>query len=282
MKLSCRAIVTALITGILGFSPSSFAAEAASPWVETEQSRIRLISEYDGLKDLGAVRIGLQVQLEPGWKIYWRTPGDAGIPPQFDWTGSVNFKQSEVHWPVPEQFDVFGLSTWGYHDEVVYPITVTLKESGEPLDLKLKLFFGICEQVCIPYQHELALSLNNVSAVKSSQAELIEEFAKMVPKEIGSAATDISLVAAAILDDIHFSVTAQTNQQFSTPDIIVEGDEGAFFSVSSRKISEDGKTAVFEVTADLPGKTDTLKGQNIVVTVFDETTAAEGPLVIGE
>ena len=282
MRFPQTTLILMIIVGFLG-GTSVFAAPAAtSGWIETDQSRIRLISEYDGVKGHKSLRIGLQVQLRPGWKIYWRSPGDAGIPPQFDWSGSVNFKQNTLHWPLPEQFDSFGLSTWGYHDEVVYPIEVTLADPDKPLDLKLRLFFGICEQVCIPYEHELVLRLDNMSGEVTPEASLIEDFVKRVPPQIGADGVEITLATAKLLDDQHFSVTARSAASFTKPDIIVEGEEGAYFSVISRTISDDGKSVIFNISADLPGKTDRLKGQNIVVTVIDENTAAEGPLAVEE
>ncbi|MCX8508161.1 MAG: protein-disulfide reductase DsbD family protein, partial [Rhodobacteraceae bacterium] len=40
----------------------------------------------------GSQMAALRLTMAPGWKTYWRAPGDAGIPPRFDWTGSANLK----------------------------------------------------------------------------------------------------------------------------------------------------------------------------------------------
>lgn len=265
---------------ILAFAGQTAQAGSASAWEETEQSKIRLISEVDGVKGHKAIRLGLQVQLQKGWKIYWRNPGDAGISPQFDWSGSMNFKQSTVHWPAPEQFDIFGLTTWGYHDEVVYPITVEVKDSSQPLDLKLKLFYGICEQVCIPYQHDFSLTLPADTGDLSLQAPIIEEFVNLVPHTVGDDFSAISLVTAKSIGKSLFSVTAVANTAFKDPKIALEGQEGAFFAVLSNRISRDRKTVIFDIEADLPTKKDMLKDQSITVTVFDQDFASEGTLVI--
>lgn len=249
-------------------------AAAASDWAETEQSRLRLISEVDGVKGHDTLLIGLQVQLAPGWKIYWRSPGDAGIPPQFDWTGSKNLKQARIFWPLPEMFHSYGFSTWGYHDEVVFPIKVTLEDLAEPLELKLHLFYGICQEVCIPYQHDFALTLGAGTGSVSADATVISEFMKQVPPAIGSPMSAISQIDAEILTGDKVQITAASDRGFKNPNIIVEGKAGTVYSLLSFKLSNDGKTAAFAVKAEIPDS-EVLKGQEITITVFDKDLAAE-------
>ena len=73
---------------------------------------------------------GLRLTMAPGWKTYWRAPGDAGIPPEFDWTGSHGVAGVEVRWPVPQVFDQSGMQSIGYHDEVVLPLEI--RTTGAP------------------------------------------------------------------------------------------------------------------------------------------------------
>ena len=90
---------------LLGCSGSKVQA-AASQWQETENTAVRLIS---ALQNLGAslnVKLGLEFKLKKGWKIYWRSPGDAGFPPKIDWTGSKNLMEANLHWPAPERFSI--------------------------------------------------------------------------------------------------------------------------------------------------------------------------------
>lgn len=282
LKFIQISLICAVFAGYGLLSSPGARASGASEWVNSEQTRIRLISEYDGVKDHQRLKIGLQVQLAPGWKIYWRNPGDAGIPPQFNWQGSRNLQSAEVHWPRPEEFDVFGLTTWGYHDEVVYPITIELTEPGAPLDLELDLFFGICEQVCIPYREKLALSLTDRQGGPSAEAGLIREFAALVPPTIGSAEAQISRATATALDDNSFLVKAVASARFQKPGVIVEGEEGVYFAPQSMELSDDGLEARFRIKADLLKKTDRIAGADILVTIYDEGFAAEGPLRVVE
>lgn len=102
---------------------------------------------------------GLRIEMEPGWKTYWRAPQGNGIPPQFDWTGSENLHSVRVYWPQPEVFEIFGSRSVGYGDTVLFPLEITPSEVEAPVDLTLDLFFGLCDEVCIPAEAQVSLSL---------------------------------------------------------------------------------------------------------------------------
>lgn len=106
----------------------------------------------------------LRLTLAPGWKTYWRTPGDAGIPPQFDWSKSSNLRGVGVTWPAPAVFHQSGMRTIGYEDEVILPITIAPRRAGKPVKLKAHLDIGVCRDICVPYQLDLSATLDVASA----------------------------------------------------------------------------------------------------------------------
>ena len=72
------------------------------------------------------ILIGLQVNLLPEWKIYWRNPGDAGLPPEIKWETGNNIKSMNLLFPNPKRFKFFGIETFGYENEVIFPIVIEL------------------------------------------------------------------------------------------------------------------------------------------------------------
>jgi DsbC/DsbD-like thiol-disulfide interchange protein len=100
-------------------------------------------------RDLGQMA-GLHLQLAPGWKTYWRAPGDAGIPPAFDWSGSDNIKSVRVYWPSPHVFTLNGLTTIGYSGDVVLPIEITPRDPTQPVRLRGGVELGVCSDICVP------------------------------------------------------------------------------------------------------------------------------------
>ena len=100
--------------------------------------------------DSGHHMAGLSLALAPGWKTYWRSPGEAGIPPEFDWSGSQNVKAVYVHWPSPVVFHTNGMQTVGYDGGVILPLEVVPEVPGQPVVLRARVGMGICKDICMP------------------------------------------------------------------------------------------------------------------------------------
>lgn len=130
----------------------------SSTWVDNDTARVRLISQQVNLKG-SIIQLGVQIELSQGWKTYWRNPGDSGIPPNFDWSGSQNLESAKVLWPAPQRYDLAGEMTFAYKDEVIFPIEVRVSDPTKPLHVSLELFYGICEEMCVPAHADLSLTL---------------------------------------------------------------------------------------------------------------------------
>jgi DsbC/DsbD-like thiol-disulfide interchange protein len=107
----------------------------------------------------GGHMAAVELVLAPGWKTYWRSPGDAGIPPSFDWSGSENVKSVRIHWPAPAVFHTNGMQSIGYHDRVVLPVEITPETPGLPIRLQLRMDLGVCDEICLPAALNLATDL---------------------------------------------------------------------------------------------------------------------------
>ncbi len=107
----------------------------------------------------GTVMSGVRLRLAPGWKTYWRAPGEAGIPPRFSWAGSENLASAGFHWPVPDVFETSGLRSIGYHDEVVIPMELTPADHASEIRLAGRVELGVCEDICVPVSLDFAADL---------------------------------------------------------------------------------------------------------------------------
>lgn len=97
----------------------------------------------------GSQIVGLEITLAPGWKTYWRAPGDAGIPPMVSYAGSENIATARLDWPTPEVTYQNGMRSIGYHDRVILPVELTRTRAGE-MRLAGTLSIGVCEEICVP------------------------------------------------------------------------------------------------------------------------------------
>src|SRR5215831_10906623 len=139
-------------------------AEDASPWQKDAHSQVRLLAgSRSGTVLLG----GIALQLQPGWKTYWRSPGDSGVPPRFDFSKSENVEAVTVLWPAPLKFDDgAGGHSIGYHDQIVLPLRIVAKNADKPVTLRAEINYAVCEKLCIPVEASAELSFNNVASTE--------------------------------------------------------------------------------------------------------------------
>lgn len=109
--------------------------------------------------DSGTQMAALRLDLADGWKTYWRAPGDAGIPPQFDWSGSQNVASVRFHWPTPEVFMLNGMRTIGYTHQLVLPLEITPRDPAKPIRLQASIDMGVCSDICVPVSLQLGADL---------------------------------------------------------------------------------------------------------------------------
>lgn len=112
----------------------------------------------------GSRMAALHLRLAPEWKTYWRSPGDSGIPPQFDWTGSENLASVRVHWPRPQLHDAGGTTSFGYWNDFVLPIELIARDPAQPVTLRARVALGVCLDICIPAALDLSATLTGDGA----------------------------------------------------------------------------------------------------------------------
>ena len=167
-------IVTVPARAALGFAATLLAsslamearAEDASPWQRDGHSAIRLLA---GSRSGAVLLGGIAFQLEPGWKTYWRTPGDSGVPPRFDFSKSDNIEAVTVLWPAPTKFDDgAGGHSLGYHDQIVLPLRIVAKNADKPVTLRADVNYAVCAKLCIPVEANAELPFTSVASTEDS------------------------------------------------------------------------------------------------------------------
>jgi DsbC/DsbD-like thiol-disulfide interchange protein len=144
--------------GILTILAAPARAADASPWIEENHAAFRLIAGANK-QDAATLRAGVEIKMEPGWKTYWRYPGDSGVPPRFDFSRSENLASAKVLYPAPHHYSDEAGNALGYKNGVVFPLRLTPKQPGKPVKLHVKLDYAICEKLCVPAQGSAELTL---------------------------------------------------------------------------------------------------------------------------
>ena len=119
--------------------------------------------------------------MQPGWKTYWRYPGDSGVPPVFDFAASDNVKSVTVLWPAPVRFADGGGNSIGYKGGVIFPLRVVPLEPGKPVTLRLNLDYAVCETLCVPAKGKAELELTDATG---SQEAALKSAEARVPKPV--------------------------------------------------------------------------------------------------
>ncbi|MEA2870816.1 MAG: hypothetical protein QOH67_792 [Hyphomicrobiales bacterium] len=157
----------------------AFAADS-SPWDGTQRAAVRLIAGAQRA-DAGATvhRAGIEIRLAPGWKTYWRYPGDSGIPPRFDFSGSQNVDRVTLQWPAPQRFTDDGGTSIGYKHDVVFPLDIVPQDATKPVVLALKIDYAVCEKLCVPADGSAELTF---TGKPSEHDDKLTHSATLVPK----------------------------------------------------------------------------------------------------
>lgn len=227
------------------------------------------VSLLPGGQDGDMWQAGILVELEPEWKTYWRVPGDTGIPPQFDWEGSHNNAAVEVGYPVPSRFTDASGESIGYHDRVLFPVSVRPKAAGEAVSLKLGMFFAVCKEVCIPANATADLLLNS-----STLNPMLHDWQLRVPRIV--AMGEAPSITAARLDMRDGKPVLVLNVVKPAADIFIESGTTAYFG-KPRPGSLPGEVLLPISNLDNPEK---LRGVPLRVTLSFGDSGIEQKLVV--
>ena len=213
------------------FCVLSFAAVAqqAKPSASTQgfHSRARLIG---GGQQGEHWLAGIEITLDQGFKTYWRTPGDSGLPPRFDWSGSDNVASTEIRWPAPKWHEDAAGVAYVYGKQAVLPVLVKPKDPTKPVKLVLALEYGVCKDICIPASANLTLDLSGANSERSAVEAALAKVP--LPRPLGAQA-ELSILSIAPLsqDKPAFTVTVRAPSG-TTPALFPEGPENWFLSAS--------------------------------------------------
>lgn len=191
MRINCTCLVFALVACL---AAGTAQAADASAWSDGSNSAARLIA---GSNSAGAqpLRAGVEIKLTSGWHTYWRYPGDSGVPPHFDFSGSENLAHAKVLYPAPRLLRDETGQTLVFENDVIFPISVTPKQTGKPVLLRLKLDYAVCEKLCVPAQASAELALD---AGVSAFDQALKAAEARVPKP--TPASDVGLTVRRVND----------------------------------------------------------------------------------
>jgi DsbC/DsbD-like thiol-disulfide interchange protein len=249
---------------------------AASPWAELHASRVRLVAGRTRTSQ-GHYLAGLEIVLDEGWKTYWRNPGDGGVPPSFDWSGSANVGAIKVLYPAPMRLPEANGISIGYKQSVLLPIEVAPQDPAKPIVLKLALEFGVCRDICIPATATLDLAIPP-GAKGAPPPELVAALERVPRQQLSRRKDDPELKRVAIDREAaspRLTIEANFGNAAKAAEVFVEAPEGLYVPVPKR-ISPADASGVLRFESDLGNDLAAdLKGKTLTVTLVGGAGASE-------
>ncbi|WAP71010.1 protein-disulfide reductase DsbD domain-containing protein [Jiella pelagia] len=229
-----RAVAGLAVLLCCGLAPVLAADNDASVFRNNEVT-LRLVRAKEPVD--GAVRAALLVDLAPGWKTYWIDPGASGVPPLIDLSRTAGFQTIDQHFPPPHRFGEDMTRANGYEGDVAFAFELAV-EPGETIEtVAASLFLGVCKDICIPVQADLA------AGTQATDDEAVASAFAALPTEAADGAFEVSGAAdgkslrVAVIDDADGA---------GAPDLFVTSAGGWYFDEPSR-VSREGGHIVYDV-----------------------------------
>jgi len=258
------------------------ARAAASNWVTTDFSQLRLISADDFVAGRQSLSFGVQIRLEAGWKTYWRNPGDAGFPTFFDWSASQNVQKVSLAWPAPKRISFEGLDSFGYEEEVIFPAKIQLADPLSPVRIDVEVVYAVCKEICFPLSAHLTLELPALGSGQETATEvhqnMIRRFENRVPISNNSQLDiiEVSVNGGAGKRVLHLTVVAQ--ESFVYPDVFVEGPADVIFGRPQIALTQDRRRACIDIPIDEGGDV-TYGFETLTITLVDGDRSIEREVI---
>jgi len=253
-------------------------ALAAFPALAETQAEVLTADLMAGWRTgVGTHMAALHLALAPEWKTYWRRPGEAGIPPEFDWSGSQNVDAVRLYWPRPEVFTVNGMQSIGYHHELVLPIEITALDPALPIHLRARVALGVCRDICMPASLDLAADLPAPASDGAASPDPVIRSALRAQPDSAKAAglRTISCQVDPIADGLRLTATLQLPSTGGNETVVLEPGQAAIWVSDAQSDRAGGQlVASADLVADT-GAAFALDRSAVTVTVLGRDRAVE-------
>jgi len=246
-------------------------AASETKWVDHDgMLSTRLVAASADMSNEDGRLLAWEAKLASGWKTYWRSPGEAGLPVRI----FINKKEVAPLYPLPERFELFGIQTFGYSHQLLLPFRLPQDADGQ---LKIDVDFMVCKEVCVPFKHEYKMQVNDIETASFKNDIRFETWLKKVPMKGTGAQYGLEILKARVAGKIGHQklivdVRGETN--LLRADILAEVNDMFHFGIPKVQLLEDGKTARMVLSAMTGNTPENLRGKKVRLTFTDGKGAA--------
>lgn len=258
---------------------ASFRAMAAPNYSHTE-----LLGASAALGEGGPILLGVRIEPRHGWKTYWRSPGESGLPPVFTFRAHDNTDQPQIKWPAPKRLHLQGQESYGYDGPVIFLFYVQPHDATKPVKLEIQVDYAVCKDICVPEQVALHLILPPGLANATPDRDALQAALARVPRQqdknsqprIGAAYVQKNGAQTVLL------VKAEASQGFNMPDLFADGPADLLFSAPQVSYLSGRQQAAFSLAVTQLDPAQPVIGQTITLTLTDGEIAVEKQVKLAE
>ena len=209
---------------------------------------VKFLYSTEKLIENKSLQVGLEFKLEPEWKIYWKNPGDAGLPPEINFSQSQNIYSYEVQWPLPTRIkETEDLISNVYLNKVVLPIKLIFKNLDEPIFLNGNLKFQVCKTICIPMETNFSVKISKEDNLKDNIFDVLQDALSNVPVkniDVGITESDLNWVSE---DNFNLLIKSKYDLPKDEINIFVEKEKGdalKIYEIKSIKYLDNNRISI--------------------------------------
>jgi len=242
------AIMGHFVTFLFGLCVLAGTPLRAADVVTTPQTRAALILDRAEVASGEAFTAGLSLQLKKGWHTYWRTPGDSGLATEVIWTLPDGMTAGPLQWPAPRRMPTGDLMNFGYEDEVILPVALTVGNTAlGPAILKAHATWLACAEICIPEEAAFDVPLQIVARptqASGPHAAALAETRAQIPDNAPWSAL-FSYDAEKLVVTLGPGVDTKN---LRSADFFPDGDS-IIMNAAPQRMTTSGSTVIIEVMA---------------------------------
>jgi len=249
-----------------------FAAEQPRP------VKARVLADVSAVTPGVPFEVAVLIKVDPHWHVYWKNPGDSGLPTSVDFTLPEGFTVSGLKWPIPTVFKgAGGLTDYGYEDSLLLSARVTPPpdlEPGKAVKIMTRVSWVSCRDICIPGKAELELELPVSKSAEHVNTELFSEWSARLPVNYSGIKPPFDIdIKTVPKDENEYSVVVLLGPKDGLSGIGLYPVPGNSFIVGDIVVGTDEgggrSSAAFDVKA-LPARGQPQKGLEALIVYTDE------------
>lgn len=231
--------------------------------------------------DDGSFWGGLEIALKPHVKTYWRTVGEAGLPPRFDWSASDNLANLTLAWPRPIRFEDGGGQSIGYDKTVLLPLLIKPINPQKPVTLDLNIDYAVCDKLCLPMHDHIKLVFDTHHTPAIERVKALHQALALVPQKLALGSAMHPSVERVINENEMIRLDTRLDAASPIEDVFVEGPDGWVFAAPVLLSGPDNGRQSFLISVlERPHRDDQLANLTLSVTLVTRNLSSETVLTL--